>query len=72
MFKHIADKNGAYMQYGGIDRYVLKTKSDLLGWEGMRIRVMVRERLEAQGRDVRLILSQHDGTPLRTRTLDQE
>lgn len=72
MFKHIADKNGAYMQYGGIDRYVLKTKSDLLGWEGMRIRVMVRERLEAQGRDVRLILSQHDETPLRTRTLDQE
>lgn len=34
-------------KHGGIDQYVLKTKPDLLGWEGMRIRVMVRERLEA-------------------------
>lgn len=31
-------------KYGGIDKYVLTTKSDLLGWEGMRLRVLVRER----------------------------
>ncbi|GBE83368.1 hypothetical protein BKA93DRAFT_732743 [Sparassis latifolia] len=34
-------------KYGGIDQYVLRTKADLLGWEGMRIRVVVRERQEA-------------------------
>ncbi|KAH9944891.1 hypothetical protein B0H21DRAFT_694229 [Amylocystis lapponica] len=33
-------------KYGGIDQYVLKTKPELLGWEGMRIRVMVREKQE--------------------------
>ena len=33
-------------QYGGIDKYVLNTKSDLLGWEGMRLRVAVREAQE--------------------------
>ncbi|KAH9956372.1 mitochondrial 50S ribosomal protein L28-like protein [Russula dissimulans] len=33
-------------KYGGIDHYVLNTKSDLLGWEGMRLRVAVREAQE--------------------------
>jgi len=28
---------------------VLKTKADLLGWEGMRIRQLVRTRMEEQG-----------------------
>jgi large subunit ribosomal protein L28 len=37
------------VQYGGIDQYVLKTKSDLLGWEGMRLRVAVREAQERKG-----------------------
>ncbi|KAF8516048.1 hypothetical protein JB92DRAFT_2716241 [Gautieria morchelliformis] len=32
---------------GGIDNYLLKTKTDLLGWEGMRLRVMVREKKRA-------------------------
>jgi len=34
-------------KHGGIDNYVLKMSPDLLGWEGMRIRVMVRERQQA-------------------------
>lgn len=34
----------AVAQHGGIDQYVLKTKPDLLGWEGMRIRTKVREK----------------------------
>jgi large subunit ribosomal protein L28 len=37
---------------GGVDNYLLKTKPELLGYEGMRLRVMVRERkrqLEAEG-----------------------
>jgi hypothetical protein len=33
-------------QYGGLDKYVLNTKADLLGWEGMRLRVAVREAQE--------------------------
>ncbi|KAJ6608639.1 hypothetical protein B0H10DRAFT_1815423 [Mycena sp. CBHHK59/15] len=32
---------------GGIDNYVMQTGADLLGWRGMKIRVMLRE---AQGR----------------------
>ncbi|GJE93111.1 50S ribosomal protein L28 [Phanerochaete sordida] len=36
-------------KHGGIDNYVMKTKPDLLGWEGMRIRVMLREKQIAQG-----------------------
>lgn len=32
------------LQHGGIDTYVLKTKPELLGHEGMRIRIMVREK----------------------------
>ncbi|KAN0114327.1 54S ribosomal protein L24, mitochondrial [Russula decolorans] len=36
-------------KYGGIDQYVLNTKSDLLGWEGMRLRVAVREAQEKKG-----------------------
>jgi hypothetical protein len=35
-----------FTQYGGIDQYVLNTKSDLLGWEGMRLRIAVREAQE--------------------------
>ncbi|KAK7680339.1 hypothetical protein QCA50_016579 [Cerrena zonata] len=31
-------------KHGGIDHYVLKTKPELLGHEGMRIRIMVREK----------------------------
>jgi large subunit ribosomal protein L28 len=31
------------MQYGGLDNYLLNTKTDLLGQEGMRLRVLVRE-----------------------------
>lgn len=29
---------------GGLDNYLLKTKTDSLGYEGMRLRVMIRER----------------------------
>ncbi|CAL1710294.1 unnamed protein product [Somion occarium] len=38
-------------KYGGsIDQYVLKTKPELLGHEGMRIRVMVRDKqIEKEG-----------------------
>jgi len=31
---------------GGLDQYVLNTRSDLLGWEGMRLRIAVREAQE--------------------------
>ncbi|KAI0078090.1 hypothetical protein K474DRAFT_1683975 [Panus rudis PR-1116 ss-1] len=44
-------------KHGGIDQYVLKTKPELLGWEGMRIRVMVREKLVESGRDIASILA---------------
>ncbi|KAI0689330.1 hypothetical protein BC835DRAFT_1418579 [Cytidiella melzeri] len=30
-------------KHGGLDEYVLKTSPDLLGWEGMRIRMAVKE-----------------------------
>ena len=40
------------MQHGGIDQYVLNTKSDLLGWEGMRLRVAVREAQERKALEV--------------------
>ncbi|KLO07819.1 mitochondrial 50S ribosomal protein L28-like protein [Schizopora paradoxa] len=30
---------------GGLDNYVLNTRHELLGYEGMRIRVMVRDRM---------------------------
>ncbi|KAM5545411.1 hypothetical protein V8D89_000322 [Ganoderma adspersum] len=33
-------------KYGGLDQYLLKTKPDLLGWEGMRLRTMVRDKRE--------------------------
>ncbi|KAI0251505.1 mitochondrial 50S ribosomal protein L28-like protein [Lactifluus subvellereus] len=33
-------------KYGGIDQYVLNTKSALLGWEGMRLRIAVRDAQE--------------------------
>ncbi|KAI1786228.1 hypothetical protein LXA43DRAFT_75621 [Ganoderma leucocontextum] len=31
-------------KYGGLDTYLLKTKPELLGWEGMRLRTMVRDK----------------------------
>jgi hypothetical protein len=30
------------VQYGGLDNYLLNTKTDLLGLEGMRLRVLIR------------------------------
>ncbi|TCD63449.1 39S ribosomal protein L24, mitochondrial [Steccherinum ochraceum] len=39
-------------KHGGLDNYVLKTKPDLLGWEGMRIRVAVREKQREHGTGV--------------------
>ncbi|KAA1475347.1 mitochondrial 50S ribosomal protein L28-like protein [Dentipellis sp. KUC8613] len=37
-------------KYGSFDQYVLQTKSELLGWEGMRLRMLVREALERKAR----------------------
>lgn len=31
------------VQYGGLDNYLLNTKTDLLGQEGMRLRILVRD-----------------------------
>ncbi|PCH37416.1 hypothetical protein WOLCODRAFT_109823 [Wolfiporia cocos MD-104 SS10] len=39
-------------KYGGIDEYLLKTKPDLLGWEGMRLRIMIRERRHANAKTI--------------------
>jgi len=38
-------------KYGGLDNYLLNTKTDLLGQQGMRLRVLVREQrnLKAPG-----------------------
>lgn len=44
------DADNFRTKYGGIDTYLLKTKSDLLGWEGMRLRIMVRERISSRQR----------------------
>jgi len=38
-------------KYGGLDNYVLKTKAAKLGPEGLRIRSLVRTRLEEQERE---------------------
>jgi large subunit ribosomal protein L28 len=46
---HITSRRIYLVQYGGIDQYVLNTKSDLLGWEGMRLRIAVREAQEKKG-----------------------
>jgi hypothetical protein len=32
-----------------LDNYILKMKHELLGWEGMRIRVLLHEALAAKG-----------------------
>ncbi|KAJ8489026.1 hypothetical protein ONZ45_g13722 [Pleurotus djamor] len=32
-------------KYGGLDNYVLNTRADLLAWEGMRVRLLVQQRL---------------------------
>jgi len=37
-------------QAGGLDNYVMKTNSKLLGMEGMRLRILVRSRLEEEAR----------------------
>ncbi|KAI0356830.1 hypothetical protein OH77DRAFT_1423060 [Trametes cingulata] len=34
-------------KHGNIDKYLLNTKPELLGWEGMRLRVMIREKQTA-------------------------
>lgn len=31
-------------KYGGLDNYLLNTKTELLGQQGMRLRILVRER----------------------------
>jgi large subunit ribosomal protein L28 len=33
-----------------LDNYVMKTRSDILGMEGMRLRILVRARLEEEAR----------------------
>jgi large subunit ribosomal protein L28 len=38
------------VQAGGLDNYVMNTHSDLLGMEGMRLRILVRSRLEEEAR----------------------
>ena len=38
------------VQAGGLDNYVMKTNSNLLGMEGMRLRILVRSRLEEEAR----------------------
>jgi large subunit ribosomal protein L28 len=43
-YSGLADRQ--MFQYGGLDEYVLGTKPELLGWEGMRLRVAIRERRE--------------------------
>ena len=40
----------ASLQNGGIDDYIMNTKADLLGWEGMRIRVRLRDHIKEQQR----------------------
>lgn len=32
-------------QHGGLDKYVENTRADLLGYEGMRLRLMIREKI---------------------------
>ncbi|KAI0767710.1 hypothetical protein C8Q74DRAFT_973595 [Fomes fomentarius] len=33
-------------KHGSLDKYLLKTKPELLGWEGMRLRIQVRGKLQ--------------------------
>lgn len=35
-------------QHGGLDNYVKKSRSDILGWEGMRIRLKIRAHVEGK------------------------
>ncbi|KAG2133698.1 hypothetical protein DEU56DRAFT_913818 [Suillus clintonianus] len=35
-------------KHGGVDNYLLRTKPDLLGIEGMRLRILVREKLDVK------------------------
>ncbi|KAH7915951.1 hypothetical protein BJ138DRAFT_1053876 [Hygrophoropsis aurantiaca] len=35
-------------KYGSIDQYLLRTKPELLGWEGMRLRIQLREKIKEQ------------------------
>ncbi|KAI6041504.1 hypothetical protein EDC04DRAFT_3139653 [Pisolithus marmoratus] len=35
-------------KHGGLDQYLLKTRPELLGYEGMRLRITVREALQAE------------------------
>ncbi|EJD43651.1 hypothetical protein AURDEDRAFT_17748, partial [Auricularia subglabra TFB-10046 SS5] len=34
---------------GGLDEYIMKTRAGLLGWEGMRLRVQLRDHLKEKG-----------------------
>ena len=43
-------KCNATAQAGGLDNYVMNTNSNLLGMEGMRLRILVRSRLEEEAR----------------------
>jgi hypothetical protein len=45
----------------------MKTKSDLLGWEGMRLRVMIREYIE-QKEKLKALESQQSETATTTTT----
>ncbi|KZT26014.1 hypothetical protein NEOLEDRAFT_260888 [Neolentinus lepideus HHB14362 ss-1] len=38
-------------KFGGLDGYLLHTKSDKLGWEGMRLRLRVEKKLEEKRRE---------------------
>ncbi|KAF4602987.1 39S ribosomal protein L24, mitochondrial [Pleurotus pulmonarius] len=37
---------------GGLDNYVLNTRADLLAWEGMRVRLLVQQRLAEREREL--------------------
>ncbi|KAG9226979.1 hypothetical protein CCMSSC00406_0003348 [Pleurotus cornucopiae] len=37
---------------GGLDNYVLNTRADLLAWEGMRVRLLVQQRLAERQREL--------------------
>lgn len=43
-----SDDSPKRMQHGGLDQYLLNTSPALLGDEGMRLRLLVRERFDAQ------------------------
>ncbi|KAI0816937.1 hypothetical protein BC628DRAFT_1413950 [Trametes gibbosa] len=44
-------------KHGNIDKYLLNMKPDLLGWEGMRLRVLIRETQSASPKEASAIVS---------------